>query len=145
MKFWDSSAIVPLLIMEPSSARVQAIAAQDEDMRVWWGTVVECASALAREERRGALKSGAVSLALDNLEQLAARWDEVDPSEPLRLVARRFLRVHHLRAADAFQLAAAFEAADHNPPAMEFVTLDHDLAVAARREGFRLTLPAPGP
>jgi len=39
-------------------------------------------------------------------------------------------------AADALHLAAAFIAADYDPPTLELVTLDDGLAAAAEREGF---------
>ena len=55
MKFWDASAIVPLLIAEASTRRLQALATRDPDMLVWWGSEVECVSALARVERVAAL------------------------------------------------------------------------------------------
>jgi predicted nucleic acid-binding protein len=42
---------------------------------------------------------------------------------------------HRLRAGDALQLAAALKGT-RNPSARPFVTLDHDLASAARAEGF---------
>jgi len=41
VRFWDSSAIIPLLILEESSRRLQSLAAQDFAMLVWWGSVVE--------------------------------------------------------------------------------------------------------
>ena len=43
MRFWDASAIVPLLITEVSTRCLQALAARDPDMLVWWGSEVECA------------------------------------------------------------------------------------------------------
>src|SRR5205814_4034536 len=52
VKFWDASAIVPLLIAEASTRRLQALATRDPDMLVWWGSEAECVSALARVERR---------------------------------------------------------------------------------------------
>ena len=36
MKFWDASALVPLLIDEPSTRTLQAITARDRAMLVWW-------------------------------------------------------------------------------------------------------------
>jgi predicted nucleic acid-binding protein len=48
VKFWDASAIVPLLVAETTTERVQALAQRDPDMLAWWGSAVECASALAR-------------------------------------------------------------------------------------------------
>jgi len=136
MRFWDASAIVPLLITEPSTRRLQALAAKHPEMLVWWGTEVECASAIARLERDGALGEQAVALAFKRLGQLAAGWHEVDPSDTVREAAVRFLRVHSLRAADSLQLAAAFVAAERRPASLEVMTLDERLSAAARKEGF---------
>jgi uncharacterized protein len=136
MKFWDASAVVPLLIAEASSRRLQALAETDPTMLVWWATAVECASAIARLERDGLLDDAAATEAFKRLDELAAAWHEVDPSEVVRAAAVRFLRVHPLRTADALQLAAAFVAAERHPSSMEIITLDDRLAVAARKEGF---------
>ena len=135
MKFWDASAIVPLLVAEESTRRLQALAAKDSAMLVWWGSAVECISALARLERDGALSSPAMTLALQRLQQLSAGWHEIDPSDEIRETAARFLRVHPLRVADALQLAAAFAAAERRPASLEIVTLDDRLAT---KEGFAL-------
>jgi hypothetical protein len=35
VKFWDASAIVPLLVAEAATCRLQALAAEDPDMLVW--------------------------------------------------------------------------------------------------------------
>jgi predicted nucleic acid-binding protein len=136
VKFWDASAIVPLLVAEESTRRLQALAAKDAAMLVWWGSAIECISALARLERNSALNARAMTLALQRLGQLTAGWHEVDPSDEIRETAARFLRVHPLRAADALQLAAAFAAAERRPASLEIVTLDDRLANAARKEGF---------
>jgi len=138
MKFWDASAIVPLLMAEPATSTVQALAAKDPSMLVWWATEVECASVVARLEREGALDASAVTQAFDRLKQLASGWHEVDPSDSIREAAVRFLRVHPLRSADALQLAAAFLAAERRPSSLDVVTLDDRLAAAARKEGFVL-------
>ena len=97
-------------------------------MLVWWATEVECASAIARLERDGALDAGGGHGAFDRLKQLAGGWHEVDPSDAVREAAVRFLRVHPLRTADALQLAAAFVAAERRPSSLEIVTLDDRLA-----------------
>jgi predicted nucleic acid-binding protein len=141
VKFWDASAIVPLLLAEPSTRHMQALAAQDSAILVWWGTEVECVSALARLERDGGLDSESLTSALRRLRQLAQSWHEVDPSDAIREAAARFLRVHPLRAADALQLAAAYLAAERRPPVLELVTLDDRLAAAARKEGFAVINP----
>jgi predicted nucleic acid-binding protein len=136
MKFWDASAIVPLLVAEATTRSVQAIAAEDPAMLVWWGSEVECVSALARLEREAALSQQAMSVALKRLRELAETWHEMDANDAVREAAVRFVRVHALRAADALQLAAAFLAAERRPPSMEMVTVDERLAAAARKEGF---------
>ena len=115
---------MPLLIAETSTRRLQAFAASDPDMLVWWGSKVECVSALARLERDTALAPQAAVRAFGRLEQLAADWHEIDPSDILREAAARFLRVH------------AFIAAEQRPASLEMLTLDERLAGAAQKEGF---------
>ena len=138
MKFWDASAIVPLLVAESTTRSLQALANRDSDLLVWWGSQVECASALARLERGALLDVKGAALAFDRLKQLANGWHEIESSEIVRENALRFLRVHPLGAADALQLAAAFLAAERRPSTLEVVTLDERLADAARKEGFEL-------
>lgn len=136
MNFWDASAIVPLLVEEASSSRLRSLAARDSDMFVWWGSEIECISALARRERDGALDALAMITALERLQRLARMWNEIDPTDAVREAAARFVRVHTLRAADALQLAAAFIAAEQRPKSLSMVSLDQRLATAARKEGF---------
>ncbi|HVC61138.1 MAG TPA: hypothetical protein VND19_12355 [Acetobacteraceae bacterium] len=138
MTFWDASAIVPLLVAEKITARLQPLAQRDPDMLAWWGSAVECASALARLEREAALDAKGAELAFRRLKLIADAWHEFEPSEVVRQTAARFLRVYPLRAADALQLAAAFVAAEHRPASLQVVTLDDRLAVAMRKEGFAL-------
>lgn len=143
MKFWDASAIVPLLVDEPSSPQLRPLAAKDPAIFVWWGSEVECVSALVRHERDGSLDKVGAASAFRTLSQLANGWHEVDPSDDVREAAIRFLRVHPLRAADALQLAAAFLAAERRPATLEIVTLDDRLAGAARKEGFAVIEMSP--
>jgi predicted nucleic acid-binding protein len=138
VRFWDASAIVPLLVAEPASEGILSTLEADSEMLVWWGTPVECVSALARREREGALPSAGVTAAIDRLRALAAAWQEVLPGDAIRTAAQRLLRVHPLRAADALQLAAAVVASEHEPASLAFVCLDERLGEAAAREGFPL-------
>jgi hypothetical protein len=133
MRFWDSSAIVPILAPQSSTPAIEELLATDAEMLVWWGTSVECISALARLEREQVLSHRDVSMAQARLRGLAEAWHEVQPRERVRSRAERLLRVHPLRAADALQLAAAIEAAGE--AGTEFVCLDRRLAEAASREG----------
>lgn len=141
MRFWDSSAIVPLLVYESDSRRMLALFRADPHMVVWWASVVECSAALARREREAAMDGAGAVRALARLERLQRRWDEVQPVVAVRTLARRLLRVHPLRTADSLQLAAALTLAGGEPAGLEFVSLDRRLADAAAREG----LPVVGP
>lgn len=136
MRFWDSSALVPLLVEEGATAAMRARAGEDGDLLVWWSTRIECSSALARRAREGRLARRDAARGEERLRHLARAWSEVSPSDAVRTTAQRMLRVHPLRAADALQLAAAVVAAEHEPGSLTFVTLDDRLAEAAEREGF---------
>lgn len=134
MRFWDASAIVPLILDE--SAVDHDTAARDfPTMWVWWGTSVEAVSAIARREREGVLPGGQATHCLSRLDELSATWMEVTPSDALRDSARRLLRIHALRGGDSLQLAAALVAAEGHPESLEFVCRDSRLATAASREG----------
>lgn len=135
MRFWDSSAVVPLLVNEDRTDAALARAREDAELAVWWGTPVECAAAIARLEREGA-PAARVFEAFARLDEIAQAWTEVEPSEEIRQVARRLLRVHPLRAADALQLAAAYIVAEGRPATLEVLTLDDRVRLAALKEGF---------
>ncbi len=136
MRFWDASAIVPLLIEESRSGSVENEYRRDPECVVWWGTNIECVSALARRERDGLLERELMTAAVARLDLLGAAWQEVQPSQSLRRAAVRLLRVHALRAADALQLAAAIAASEGDSRSLAVVTLDDRLAQAAAKEGF---------
>ena len=93
MRFWDASAIVPLLVDEPQSGRMLGLFRTDPHLVVWWATTVECVAAVARREREGALDSRAATSALNRLDRLARRWDEVQPVADVRSAARRLLQI----------------------------------------------------
>lgn len=136
MKFWDTSALVPTLVYEPSSRQMRETLGIDPDVVVWWATVVECVSAIARRERTERIGPSSARGSYENLAILSAGWSEIPPSDATRSDAGRLVRVHDLGAADAFQLAAARAASDDHPETLPFVTLDDRLALAASREGF---------
>lgn len=136
MRFWDSSAIVPLCLKESSSGILRRLVAADEDIVVWWATRIECQSALARRRREGDLSEDAVLKAKAVLTALANVWSEVQPGERLRERAERLLMLHPLRTDDAFQLSAALIWAEESPKDQAIVCLDHNLRESARKEGF---------
>lgn len=109
---------------------------EDAQLTTWWGTEVECLSAIARMERAGFLDVKTLTEALEQLEDLRRTWSEVAASSQVREAAKRLLRVHALRADDALQLAAATVAAEGSPASLELVSFDERLRAAAAREGF---------
>ena len=59
MRFWDSSAIVPLMVVEAGSARVRNWFDSDSEIIVWTLTRVELLSAIARAARRNPFRGDA--------------------------------------------------------------------------------------
>ncbi len=135
MKYWDSSAIVSLLIEEASTLNLRALREKDPEQTVWCLTPVEIASALAGRVREG-LPTDQQEAVRSASGMLTERWREIGSFELVRSRALRLLNTHSLRAADALQLAAALVACDERPEALPFVCLDDHLRDAARREGF---------
>jgi predicted nucleic acid-binding protein len=136
--FWDSSALIPVLVAEPRSAEMVALLAADQSPALWWAGPVECQSALQRRRREKVVTAAALADALARLDRLAEDVDVVAPTARLREQAGRALAAHPLRAADALQLAAALVWADDSPAGEPFVCLDDRLREAAGREGFRV-------
>lgn len=136
MRFWDASALIPLCLQEPRSHRIKKLLEEDQHIIVWWGTIIECYSALARLRREKILDDGEEELSREILMTLAESWTEVEPTNAVRQAASRLLRLHPLRAADSLQLAAATVWARGDSEDQDFVCLDDRLRRAARLEGF---------
>ncbi len=135
MRFWDSSALTPLLVDEAESDDREQAIAEDPGIVVWYATPAEIESAIARRGREG-MPGSVEQAARARLRVLAAAWYEVQPTNALRERAIRLLRVHPLRVADAFQLAAALIAFRERPVGAIFLTGDERLRRAAEREDF---------
>ena len=137
MRYWDASALVPLVISEPSSETVRAWLSDDERIVTWAWTRVEITSAVERRARQGLLSRAQRRDALGRFEALAETWDEVTDVLAVRSRAIPLLARHPLRAADAAQLAAALLVSEQVVDGFAFVCLDETLASAAEREGLR--------
>jgi len=140
MRFWDSSAIVPLIVEEASSSACRSLLRTDRSLAVWALSRVEVLSAIWREVRAGALERAAAVQAGKRLDALSAAWTEVDGLTAVRARAERVVAVHPLRAADALQLAAAL-VLSRERPRWPFVTGDRQLASVAELEGFDVIVP----
>ena len=138
MKFWDASAVVPLVALEKETGDCRTLLANDTDIVVWFLTPIEVISALIRRLREKSLKPIEFSRAKEQLVTLERAWSEVISVERVRERARRLLETHSLRAADSLQLAAALLTSEENPQGFPFVTLDRRLGGAAEKEGFHV-------
>lgn len=136
MRFWDASALVPLVVAEPSSERLRDRLAEDTDVLVWLWTRPEIVSGVERRFREGSLTRQERVEVLTRFGELAGAWDEVADVLAVREIAIRLLARHPLRAADSGQLGAAMLAAETAGSMTELVTLDDQLGRAAEIEGF---------
>jgi len=144
VRYWDTSAVLPLVIDEPETARAKRLADEDPAIAAWWATRTECLSALARLRRDEKITSEDEARTKRLLLQLTGQWTEIAPGQRLRERAERLLSVHPLQAADAFQLAAALLWTRGRTAGRGFVSFDDRLRRAAAREGFDV-LPENGP
>ena len=136
VNYWDTSALVPLLIEEEDSQRREEELLTGGHITTWWGTLVECESALNRKNREGGLSVEAATLARDRLGKLSRQWREISAFYAVRRTAINLLARHSLRAADAMQLAAGLLATSGNAGESAFHCGDYRLAAAAKAEGF---------
>jgi predicted nucleic acid-binding protein len=136
MRFWDSSALVPLVVRQRTSSAADRWLKEDAEIAVWALTPLEITSALWRLVREGTLTEDDALRADVRTDELASGSYAVVDLEAVKSRGRRLLRLHALRAGDASQLAAALLWAADSPQGRVFHTLDDRLALAARREGF---------
>ena len=136
--FWDSSAIVPLLVPEGRSEALTRQIGGDTEPVIWWTTPLECQSAIQRRHREHAFPAAELTASNERLRQFLQHADTIAPTDEVRRRAARLLAVHPLRAADALQLAAALMWSEEQPHGETFVSLDVRLREAAAREGFTL-------
>lgn len=141
MRFWDTSALIPLVVSERDTPRAERWLREDPNVVVWTLTRVELLSALARRRREEPAASRRLLVARREVLSAWERWSEVTAVEVVRRHAERLVEAHPLRAADALQIGAALAAAEDNPAGLDFVTFDRRQAAAAESEGFRVLSP----
>jgi predicted nucleic acid-binding protein len=138
--FWDSSALNPLFVEEPTSLWARALAKRFSPA-VWWATPIEIHSAIARLHRSGGLDGVARRLALERLQAMRGDWYEILPSDAVRDQAQILLGSHPLRAADSLQLAAALIWCRNRSAGRTFISADTRLCGAAAQAGFIVVRP----
>ena len=135
-KFWDSSAIVPLIVNEKKTVYCSTIYREDPTILGSMFCAVEIHSALCRRQREGALTIDMFEVARQRLIKLEEAMLQISFSQNIKDRAIRLLSVHPLRAFDALHLASALVAVEERTKGFAFVTLDARLAEAAKKEGF---------
>lgn len=138
MNFWDSSALLPLIIREPSSKKMLDLKEDSEIILTWTLTPVEIISTLCRLQRMDQIDIAGFEKALKNWKNLEEGIYLIKDIEAVKQRATRLLRTHPLKAADALQLASALIACSDVTPPHSFVSLDKQLTHAAAREGFQV-------
>jgi predicted nucleic acid-binding protein len=139
--FWDTSGVVLLCTHQTAAGQARRIAQRCRRLVLWWGAPVEARSAFLRLVREGILSPTELADAAKRLATLKRVASEMEPTEEIRTIAESVLDKHDLRAADAFQLAAALVLCHEKPRGRWFVCFDRRLAAAADVSGFTV-LPA---
>lgn len=138
--FWDSSSLVPICVLQPSTSRVEALSKQ-YGFVVWWAAPVEILGAFTRLVRERRILTSEQTQAQIVLDHMRRNWREIEPDQSLRDRAESLVDRFPLTAADALQLAAALMWCLGRPRNRPFISGDSRLLEAARQLGF---LPVQG-
>jgi predicted nucleic acid-binding protein len=134
--FWDSSSLIPLCVHQLATPKAHAADAKYLKT-VWWCAPIEMRGSFARLVRTGQLTTNGQVQAVVVLDHLRRDWLEIEPSGELRDRAESLVERFPLKAADAFQLAAAWIWCLGRPRNRPFISGDLQLLDAARRLGFK--------
>jgi predicted nucleic acid-binding protein len=137
MIYFDTSFLLPIVLREPTSNRIEAVLLSQSDSGFFisqW-TRVEVSSALARHARMGTFTgTEAVAMEAEFDAVVAESFSVLLPETDDFVLARRYLRNHRrgLRAGDALHLAIA---------ANNRATAVYSLDKTFTRAGLELGLP----
>lgn len=138
--YFDTSAIVPLIIEEATSGNCRRLwneATRVASVRLLYP---ETRAALARAERMGRLTAGQLTDAVEELESLIEQLDIIEAGTGITRAAGELAQRFSLRGYDAVHLAAGLAMSDND---VVLVTGDLDLAAAARAAGIATALTTP--
>ena len=112
MRYFDTSFLAPLILQEPTSARIERfiVGLQSDELAISHWTRVEFSSLLAREVRMGGLKSQTAEEADAQFETIVKEsFAVVLPNAGDFELAKKYLGTYEagLRAGDALHLAIA--------------------------------------
>jgi uncharacterized protein len=130
--YFDTSALIPLLIEEPGSAaaeRVWDVADRLVSVRLMY---TEARAAVAQAHRLGRLDANQLDTVVQQLDELYAQLDRLEIDESLVRRAGELAQSHALRGYDAVHLAGLERVADEDTV---LVSGDEDLCIAAQGLG----------
>ena len=138
--YFDTSALVPLLVSEPASPTCGRL--WNEATRVISTRLIypEARAALAQARRMSRLTVEGLEQAVDELDSIALEIAYIEVSAELAESAGDLAQTHGLRGYDAVQLASAALANDGE---LVLVTGDRDLGAAAQSIGISVALTTP--
>lgn len=138
MRFWDTSAIIPLLYRQEFSKVAGQYLKENNNLVVARTTIVEVHSMLARLMRDKQLKKAGYSEAIIMLNHISATWAVIAPSDRMFELASQLPYSQGLTTADSIQLASAIVWTTETPLEKPFVCFDTRLAKAAKACGFNV-------
>jgi len=133
--FWDTSALVPLLIEEGASRDARSRLRRCQPV-VWWGSIVEVHSDICRLRRERQITDSQEQGALARARLLSQAWREILPADEVRESAIQLVDSYFLKASDGLQLAASLIWCKNKPASRDFICGDRRLSEAARSAGF---------
>lgn len=141
MQFWDTSALLPLVVRQPPfSEHCRRIFRRRAARATAFVSRVECRSAIERLARDGALDSAARRRCVTRAERLFAAFDLVTFSADVEREALALLGRHPLRSLDALQLACALALSHGGGDTVQLVCCDRRLAAAGIAERLSLAI-----
>lgn len=134
--FWDTSAIVPLCVLQDTTSAARQIRRKFSKSAIWWGATVEFYSSLSRMVSAGVLNKSANKTAENKWTDFQTPARIIQPTDVMLEIAVDLPEKFGLRSLDAFQLAAALVWCREKPLNRPFVSADLRLAEAASNAGF---------
>ncbi len=131
--YFDTSALVKLVVEEPGSEIAEAIWRRSRRRLCSTLAYPEARAAFAAANRSGRLTSRGLRRAVDLLDGLLASAFRIGARESLLEHAGELAERYELRAYDAVQLASAL----HGGPGIVLVSWDQELVRASRDAGLR--------
>lgn len=139
--YFDTSAIIPLLVEEPGSSRAVRLWEQADRVVSLRIVYAEARAALAQARRTGRLTATATRAILPRLDELYHSIDRLDIDDGLVRRAGDLAEAHALRGYDALHLAGAERLMADDAV---LVAGDGDLCAAARGLGLAVARTSSG-